>query len=165
MKSILLLALIMVAANSYTLWDNWHNVPSKWVPSPSNAVSDTYGLPGWTRNSPATPHDSGMFSDYSQVFTQYLYWKTSDSRTLIICGPKYYLFSETLCKVDPYFKKDSMPTYCLPNYFNYDGQGNNCNEDNLLLGTHTCCYENAIKASPFFEKDMTSVDPYSTPLW
>lgn len=164
MKSILILALILIAANSYTLWDNYHNVPTKWTP-PAGATSNTFGLSGWTKNSPSTPHYSGMFSDYSQIFTQYLYWKNSNPDTLIICGPKYYLSSENLCRINPYFKAASQPTYCIPNYFNYEGKPELCDSSNTLFGTYSCCYDNVITATPSFEKDMNSIDTYPVPLF
>jgi hypothetical protein len=47
MKSIILLALVLIAANSYTLWDNWHNVPTTWS---STGSHNTYGLSGYSRN-------------------------------------------------------------------------------------------------------------------
>ena len=165
MKSILILAIILVAANSYTLWDNWHNVPTKWAPTPAGTTSNKYGLSGWTKNTPSTPHYSGMFNDYTQVFSQYLYWKNASPDTLIMCGPKYYLSSEKLCRVDPYFKTSLMPTYCIPNYFNYPTMNNICDQSNPLFGTYSCCYENAVNPILTFEKDMNSIDPYSVPLF
>ncbi len=143
MKAIILLALVLVAANSYTLWDNWHNVPTTFSPTPSNATHNTWGLSGWSRNGVnGQQHYSGEFNDYSYIFSQYMYWKNSNPDILIFCGPKYYLYSETLCRVDPYFKHPMMPEYCLPNYFNYIGQDDHCSPNNVLFGTYTCCYDN-----------------------
>ncbi len=62
MKSLFLLALIMVAANSYTLWDNWHNVPTQWT---LNGASNTWGLSGWTKNAAGATHYSGMFNNFT----------------------------------------------------------------------------------------------------
>ena len=165
MKSIILLALVLIAANSYTLWDNYHNIPTKWAPSPAGTTSNTFGLSGWTKNSASKQHYSGMFSDFTQIFTQYLYWKNASPDTLIICSPKYYLFSESLCRIDPYFKTANQPTYCIPNYFNYAGKQELCDSSNSLFGTYSCCYDNGITASPAFVKDMNSVDPYPVPLF
>ncbi len=58
-----------------------------------------------------------------------------------------------------------MPTYCIPNYFNYDGQADRCDGNNPLFGEYQCCYDDAVRSNPFFEKSMNSLDPYSTPLW
>jgi hypothetical protein len=123
MKSIILLALVLVASNS-TLWDRWHNVPTTWVPS--STTSNTFGLSGWKRNGIDGQHYSGNFNNYSEIFTQYLYWQTSNPDILIMCGPKYYLTSETLCAINPYFKEAGQPDYCLPNYFNYPNRDDVC---------------------------------------
>lgn len=163
MKAILLFALVLVAANSYNLWDNWHNVPTTWVPS--NSTSTTWGLSGWKRNGVDGQHFSGEFNDYSQIFTQYLYWQESNPETLLICGPKYYIHSTDLCRVNPYFRASGMPEYCLPNYYNFANKDDVCGTTNPLYGTYQCCYDNAVNSSPDFLKDMTSTDPYSTPLF
>ena len=164
MKSIILLAIVLIAANSYTLWDNYHNIPTKWNP-PAGATSNTFGVSGWTKNSAAKQHYSGMFSDFTQIFTQYLYWKNSSPDTLIMCSPKYYLFNENLCRIDPFFKTANQPTYCIPNYFNYAGKQEICDSSNPLFGTYTCCYDNGITATPSFVKDMNSIDPYPVPIF
>jgi hypothetical protein len=164
MKAIFLLALVLVVANSYTLWNNWHNVPTTWVP-PNGAVSNTWGLSGWSRNGLNTFHYSGSFSNTSIIYTQYLYWKTSSPDTLILCGPKYYLYSESLCRINPYFKSTGQAEYCIPNYYNFAGKADVCDTTNLLYGTYQCCWDNGITETPSFVKDMNSVDPYSTPLW
>lgn len=163
MKSILFLTLLLIAASSQTIWDNWHNVPTTWVPL--NSTSTTYGLAGWKRNGLDGQHFSGNFNDYSKIFAQYMYWRTSNPNTLILCGPKYYLFNENLCRVNPYFKTASMSEYCVPNYFNYPGKPNVCTMSIPLAQTHGCCYENGFNLTPNFIKNINSVDPYPTPIW
>lgn len=161
MKFLVFLALILFAANSYNLWDNWHNVPTTWVASPSNAFSTTsWGLSGYTRNGPSSPHPSGMFSNYTQTFTQYLYWQNSNPNVIIMCGPKYYLYSNTQCKVNPYFQASGMTTYCQPNYYNNPTIPSVCDQTNLINPSVPCCYDGSS-----FTKTFTSMDPYSAPLW
>jgi len=140
MKTIFLLGLILIVANSYTVWDNWHNVPVPWVPNPSNAISSTSSLSGWTKNGPSSQHYSGMFNNYSKIYTQYMYWEDANEDTLIFCGPKFYLFSENLCKKDPYFVDSQIPTYCIPNYFQYQNWSNICPVDNPEYGSYPCCF-------------------------
>lgn len=93
MKTIFILALILIAANSYTLWDSWHNVPTTWVPTPSNAKSSIASASGWTRNLPGNTHYSGYFDDMSQIYNQYMYWKNSNPDELLFCAPKFYLYN------------------------------------------------------------------------
>lgn len=130
--SITLLALIMVTASCYNTWDSWHNVPTAWTAQGSNVVST---LSGWKRNGLDGYHYSGMFNNHSQIFTQYLYWSNSNPDILIMCGPKYYLETESLCKVNPYFKTSAMPEKCIPNYFNHPEYPDLCDSNNLLYGT------------------------------
>lgn len=160
MKSLVFIALILVAANSYTLWDNWHNVPTTWAPNPSNAVSSTSSLSGWTRNGPYSQQPSGKFNNYTSIYTQYLYFQTANPNIIAICGPKYYLSTETQCQVNPYFKTSAMPTYCQPNYFNHPYMPSVCDNTNLNSPDTPCCYDGTT-----FEKTMSSKDNYSTPLW
>jgi hypothetical protein len=93
MKILLFLVLLFAVSNCYTWWDKWHNVPSTWVPNPSNAKSQKASLSGWVQNNPKNPHYSGVFDDYKSVYTQYMFWKVSDPDQLIFCSPKYYLFN------------------------------------------------------------------------
>lgn len=165
MKILVLFAFVLVAAycgNSYnyTLWDNWHNVPTTWVPSPANTVSSISTLSGWTRNGPTSKHPSGRFNNYTNVYTQYLYWDNSDPNVIIMCSPKYYLYNEYQCKLDPYYKFIGMPTYCQPNYFNHPDMPSICDPVNVYLDGTPCCYDGMS-----FEKTFSSKDPYSTPLW
>ena len=165
MKAIILLALVLVAANSYTLWDRWHDKPTKWVAQSS--PSTTYGVSGWKRNGENNEfHPSGEFTDSSAIFSRYLYWNVADPSILIICGPKYYLFSENLCKINPAFRDvaGQQAESCLPNYYGFAGKDDICGFSNPLYGTAKCCYENGITNSPAFLKDMTSVDPYPNPI-
>jgi hypothetical protein len=162
MKAILFLTLLLIAAQSQTLWDNWHNVPTTWV---GNGASNTYGLTGWKRNGIDGQHFSGSFKNYSQIYTQYMYWKSSSPNTLILCGPKYYLSSESLCRVNPYFKTATMSEYCVPNYFNYPGKPNVCTLSIPLAQTYGCCYENGFNANPSFIKNINSIDTYSTAIF
>jgi hypothetical protein len=91
MKPIIFLALVLIAANGYTLWENWHNVPTTW--KPLDTTSTTYGLAGWKRNGIDGQHHSGSFNNYSEIYTQYMYWNITNPSTLILCGPKYYLYN------------------------------------------------------------------------
>ena len=96
MKALFILGLILVAANSYTLWDNWNNNPSTFTPKPSNAASVVSNLSGWIRNTPAVQHTWEhwkYFNNYAQVFTQYMYFNEETPESLIFCGPKYYLYN------------------------------------------------------------------------
>ena len=71
MKALFILGLILVAANSYTLWDNWNNNPSTFTPKPSNAASVVSNLSGWIRNTPAVQHTWEhwkYFNNYAQRF-------------------------------------------------------------------------------------------------
>lgn len=121
MKLLVFLALILISANcGYTLWDMWHNVPKTWVPTPSNIVSSIPPVPaGYTRNGPNSPHPSGYFNNYTNIYTQYLYWNNEDPNAVTICSPKYYLYDDHTCKADPYYMKPEMPTFCQPNYYNH----------------------------------------------
>lgn len=161
MKLLIVLALVLISANcGYNLWDNWHNVPSTWSPTPTNALSSTSSLSGWTRNGPYSQQPSGNFNNYTNIYTQYLYWQNSNPNVIIMCGPKYYLYSETQCKVNPYFKTSTMPTLCQPNYFNHEWMPSVCDPSNLESPDTPCCYD-----GNSFEKTFGSKDTYSTPLW
>lgn len=162
MKVLVFLALILFAANcGYTLWDNWHNVPTTWQPYQPGTISSVSHLSGWIRNGPNSQHPSGRFNNYTNIFTQYLYWNSEDSNIVIICGPKYYLYDDYRCKVDPYYKTPNMPTYCQPNYFNYPDMPNTCESSYAFSPDAPCCYDGGS-----FEKTISSKDlVYSTPLW
>lgn len=103
MKAIIVLAIVLVAANTYTVWDKWHGVPAAWAPNPTNATSSVANAAGFTRNLPGNTHYSGYFSNMSQVYSQYMYWSTSNPDTLLFCAPKFYLYNETVCRKDPYY--------------------------------------------------------------
>jgi hypothetical protein len=158
MKAIFIFALILVAATSYTLWDNWHNnpPPSKWVPTPSGTKSSQSSLSGWTRNLPSNPHPSGQFSDFTQIYSQYMWWNNSNVNSLVFCGPKHYIFNVSHCKKDPYYWSPSDPTYCIPNYYNSGIYPSLCSGS-------SCCYENSGLPTTF-EKNFSSIDTYSPPL-
>lgn len=166
MKAIFLMALILISANCYTIWDSWHGTPSAWSPSLSNAQNNTWGLSGWTKNSITNQHYSGNFNNYTQIYTQYLYWKNSNPDILIMCGPKYYLYSVDFCRVNPYYKASGMNEYCIPNYFGYSGKANWCTAKSVGYGPNIkCCYGNQSGQGWTFETDINSLDPYSTPIF
>lgn len=165
MKSIIIFALILIAAQCVdysTLWDRWHGIPTAWT---SSNTSTTYGLSGWKRNGIDGQHYSGNFNNYGKIYTPYLYWKTINPNTIIMCSPKYYLSSESLCRINPYFWESGMSEYCVPNYYNFPGKTNVCNLSGALAQTHGCCYTNGYEQTPAFTKNINSVDPYPTPIW
>lgn len=142
MKVFILLVLAFAACNSYTWWDAWHNVPTTFVPTPSNATSQKASLSGWVQNGPNNPHYSGIFDDYSNIYTQYMFWKTSDPDQIVFCAPKYYLFNQTHCKRDPYYIPQASIEYCIPHTFGIDGAQTLCNLESPWYPQFECCYTN-----------------------
>jgi hypothetical protein len=117
MKFALLLICLVIASNSYTLWDNWHNVPTKFTPNGTYTIPNASAY-GWERNTLTNNHPWGALTDYENRLTQYAYWESSNPARLLFCGPKSYIHSSAvLCQRDPRYWDAQLPQYCLPHVY------------------------------------------------
>ena len=163
MKVLCLFTILLVSSHCYTKWDNWHNLPTAYVPSPSTVKSAVLATPAkFSRNLPASLHPSGAFSNFSKIVNQYMYWPTANSTQLIFCKPKYYLLNETICQKDPYYWGSLQSNYCLPNHYNSKAYANQCDSSYALYSKYPCCFSGA---STSITDDMNAVDPYTAPLF
>jgi hypothetical protein len=162
MKTLIALALFLIVlsqVNSYTYWDNWHNVPYpfKFV----NSTNYEYTGTSWIRNTPTNLHPSGYFSNFSTIAYQYMYWSKANTSQIVFCRPKYYLVSPSLCAQNPIFWNGVTDSaYCVPNTYGIPNLKPICDETDPFNYPNPCCF----KQNGLFEQTFKSIDPYPVPL-
>jgi hypothetical protein len=121
MKIFLTFVCLVLATQSYTQWDNWHNVPTTFSHPWTSNSSSTYTPPtlsGWIRNAVTA---QSYFSDYSFRAAQYLHYLSADNTNLAFCGPRTYLHGNgSLCQRDPFYwntSSSSITGFCIPDVY------------------------------------------------
>ena len=162
MKTLILIVtslILLSQVNAYSLWDNWHNVPTAWKYVNTNNYE--YTGTSWARNKPTSPHPSGFFGNFSNMAYQYMYWNKVSTSQLVFCRPKYYLVSANLCAKNPiYWTGATDPSYCVPNTSGIPTMKAICDNTDPVNYPNPCCYNK----NGAFEQSFNSVDPYSAPL-